>query len=1625
MKLATCKIRFLLMCTLMLSGMVAHGQYPIVYFNKLFKGTGSGYTLSQNSITVGTQIPGENFRFIGSNAGSSFTATGNNVYGSIIYTDATGNQVTLANGIAAGVGPSGNPKKYFNFIKQATDEAYIFVNPNYDADVVGSAAYQFNASSPLTDLNSFLSLQTVVTVTANLSGFSTCLATASAVQSFTLSGTNLSSNITVTAPAGFEVSLSASSGFGSSISVLKGAGTSIASTTIYTRLIATNTPGSYTGNLVISATNSANKNVYAFGDVYTAPSISAHPVSTSVCAGNATTFSVTASGGMLTYQWQRNTGSGWSNLTNAGIFYGVNTAVLRISNTVDASYNLNQFRCVVSGACTPAVTSNAATLTVNSAVSIQSQPSNVSVCANSATSFSVSSTGTGLAYQWQVYSSGSWSNITNGGIYSGATTSTLSLSTTSNSENNLKYQCVITGTCSNLTSASATLTVNNVPAAPTTILGDMTICENTNQSYAVNDISGATSYTWTLPAGWTGTSVLRAINISASTSGGYISVKANNSCGSSAIYQATIVVSNLPAPVVDFNVNTVTQCLSGNSFSFTNATTSGVSLSSTTWTFGDGASDLNSNSTHTYANANLYSVNLRVVASNGCISSKSKFVTVNAAPTSTISGTQTICSGSTAPLSLQLTGAQPWSVTYSDGSTTNTVSNISTSNYTLNVIPSSTKTFTISSITDANCSTTAIGDRIGSAIVTVNQSVTASVSVASNDADNSVCSGTVVVFTATPSNGGTPVYSWQKNGVDIGSTGSSYTVNSNTLLDDDVFSVQMASNATCVSNPVVFSNSITLHIAPGAPRTPTVISGATTQCALGVSKTYSIVDVLNATSYTWSVPTGWTITGGQGTIQASVTVGAANQIGDISVSATNGCGTSSAQVLTITAVNASPNAPTGSANQSFCLDASPTVASLTATGTSLKWYNSAGLTSQLSSSNSLSSSNYYVTQTASGCESPSLTVAVVVTTNPTISSTTPGNSCGTGTVTLSANPSAGTLNWYAASTGGTSLGSLTSFTTPSISVTTTYYVEAVSNACISATRTAVVATVIAVPTITATTPSAVCGTGTVTLGASASAGNLNWYDANTGGNLVASNANSFTTNTISSSTTFYVQAVNNGCTSVGRTAVVASVVNIPTIQSTTAAERCGSGSLTLAATSSSGSPKWYSASTGGTSLYTGASYSTSSILTTTTYYVQAEDQGCVSASRTAVMATIKAIPSITSVSNASRCGDGTLVLSASPSAGIINWYDVASGGIALGNTNSYTTQVLTSTTIYYAEATQNGCTSARSAVTATVTQLPITISGNATDYDLVSLTASGGNSYSWNGGNSPSGASNTFDESGSYTVTVSNNAGCTSTRTIAVQIKIVGLDRYGNAAEDSLVQVNRFGERAGNNPVVKFGGLKKYKKYKMQTQNLALYLNPADTRSYNGGLTWTDLSSNNNDGTLQNGLTFSTANGGTMAFDGINDFVSLNSLALTNSMTIDIWVKPDNISGTKSILCQNGSGNGIFQFQLNGAIPQFVLQGEQTKSANTSIIANNWTHLVIAFNQTSNSVKFFVNGNLVNNETFTNAPSITNSNVKIGTLDGVSNLFKGSMGSVRVYSAVLTDGQINANFQSTKDLYGL
>ncbi len=232
--------------------------------------------------------------------------------------------------------------------------------------------------------------------------------------------------------------------------------------------------------------------------VNAAPAVTADPVASTICSGSNTSFSVTATGAGLTYQWKISTnGLTYNNLTNTGIYSNVTKSTLNLTNAKNVN-NGYKYECVVSGTCTPSATSAVATLTVNAAPVVSTSPSNTTVCSGSDASFSVVATGGGLTYQWQVSTDGgtTFNDITDGGIYSNATTSTLNLTGVTSANSGSVYLCIVSGSCSpSTTSNGATLTVNATPVI-TVNPNNSAICSGSNTSFGITATGTGLTYKW-------------------------------------------------------------------------------------------------------------------------------------------------------------------------------------------------------------------------------------------------------------------------------------------------------------------------------------------------------------------------------------------------------------------------------------------------------------------------------------------------------------------------------------------------------------------------------------------------------------------------------------------------------------------------------------------------------------------------------------------------------------------------------------------------------------------------------------------------------------------------------------------------------------------------------------------------------------------------------------------------------------------------------------------------------------------------------------------------------------------------------------------------------------------------
>ena len=339
------------------------------------------------------------------------------------------------------------------------------------------------------------------------------------------------------------------------------------------------------------------------------PKIITQPSNQTACAGGSVSFSVTASGAGLTYQWVK----GATILVNGGNISGATTATLTI-NPVTASDTASNYHVIISGTCLPNDTSINVTLQFNH-LKITTQPVNQTVCSGSSANFSAIATGTGLTYQWRK----GIVNLINGGNISGATTATLTINPATISDTSSFYNVIVSGLCApNDTSIYVSLHINPSPTV-TASANTTTVCAG---SSVILTGGGATSYAWT-------NGVVNGISFVPASTNTYTVTGTNGSnCSNTAT--VTVIVNSLP--IVTANASATTVC-AGSSVTLT-----GSGATSYTWTNGvvNGISFVPA-STNTYT----------VTGTNGnnCSDTATIKITVNPLPVAVPTSNSPVCTG--------------------------------------------------------------------------------------------------------------------------------------------------------------------------------------------------------------------------------------------------------------------------------------------------------------------------------------------------------------------------------------------------------------------------------------------------------------------------------------------------------------------------------------------------------------------------------------------------------------------------------------------------------------------------------------------------------------------------------------------------------------------------------------------------------------------------------------------------------------------------------------------------------------------------------------------------------------------------------------------------------------------
>lgn len=548
--------------------------------------------------------------------------------------------------------------------------------------------------------------------------------------------------------------------------------------------------------------------------------IETQPQNAFVSCGTNGSFSVTASASStIFYQWLVRTSSTapWTVVTNTGNYTGATTATLNIS-APPLSFNGYEYAVTLTSSCLVPDTSDAAVLTVNPAGStiIINQPVNASVNCGSSTSFTYTvSTGASPVYQWQFRPNASspWTNVVNNAVFSGATTTTLSIAGATNALNGYQFRAYIGSACSSSdTTNAATLTVTPITLGLSIVSNapSNTICNGSSVTFTATPV-----YTGSLTIGyrWFIDNIATA---NAASSGTTINVA---STAQLAVGMVVSVFSGTGAFAASTSIVSIT-----NATSFVVSAAPTVALANGSVISAYIPSEISS--TFTTSNlANGNQVRCRALVNDGslCTTPNPAFsntvtmiVTPNTTTTVVLSTPNTtICANDNAVFTATPTnpGANPQYQFF--------IGNTSVQG------PGSSNTYNTSSLTNGqivkvrmtsnanNCP--APNPARDSVTMVVNPTFPVSVSLAADPGGSgptiNICSGIPITFTATGTNAGTsPVYSFRKNG-SVVQTGSSNTYITSTLVNGDIIDVVLNSSiATCAPGNPDTSSTLTVNI---------------------------------------------------------------------------------------------------------------------------------------------------------------------------------------------------------------------------------------------------------------------------------------------------------------------------------------------------------------------------------------------------------------------------------------------------------------------------------------------------------------------------------------------------------------------------------------------------------------------------------------------------------------------------------------------------------------------------------------------------------------------------------------------------------------------------------------------
>ena len=217
------------------------------------------------------------------------------------------------------------------------------------------------------------------------------------------------------------------------------------------------------------------------------------------------------------------------------------------------------------------------------------------------------------------------------------------------------------------------------------------------------------------------------------------------------------------------------------------------------------------------------------------------------------------------------------------------------------------------------------------------------------------------------------------------------------------------------------------------------------------------------------------------------------------------------------------------------------------------------------------------------------------------------------------------------------------------------------------------------------------------------------------------------------------------------------------------------------------------------------------------------------------------------------------------------------------------------------------------------------------------------------------------------------------------------------------------------------------------TDGLVLALDAGNTKSYPGsGTSWSDLSGQGNTGTLTNGPTYSSADGGSIVFDGSNDSATLPTLDIAgNELTFSVWNYGIEAKTSSIIYLEDSGNHRMLNVHLpwNNRVVYFDKGGNNYDRINktaTNVEYQGWHHWAFTANASTGSMKIYLDSALWHSgtghtKTFTN---ITGSVKKIGK-SHLNQWHRGYISNLQLYKKELSQAEVLQNYNALKGRFGI